>query len=460
MITAMDSRVMDANAEALGVPVSVLMDNAGKAVARFLEDRFPTERILFVCGPGNNGGDGFAAALRMDPKRVCVALLKKPSSIHTDIARERYSLLECPIEAYSSSCLDGCDVIVDCALGTGISGNVRDPYLTFINDANASGKTIVSVDVPSGLGTSTVIVPEYTVTFCDVKQGMDNDSCGTIIVSDIGMPEDAYRIVGPGDMQRYPVPAADSHKGDNGRLMIIAGGPYYGAPAMCSMAALRTGTDIVRLFTPASVSRTIASYSPVLMITELPGNCLDSEEVDDLLRASMDYDAVLIGPGLGTAPETVLAVKEFVRKCRTPVVIDADGLTAIAGMRLSAPAVLTPHKGEFARLGGSDEDVAALASSVNATVVLKKREDVISDGRTTRVNRSGSPGMTGAGTGDVLAGIVAALLSKGMSPFDAACLGAYISGRAGELAFDDLSYGMVATDIIDRIPMVLREHLR
>ena len=460
MITAMDSRVMDANAEALGVPVATLMDNAGKAVADLLEEQFPDKHILFVCGPGNNGGDGFAAALRMNPKRVEVALLKKPSSIHTDVARERYSLLECPIREYSSDILREFDVIVDCALGTGISGEVRDPYLTFINDANASGKTIVSVDVPSGIGTDTCIHPSCTVTFHDVKAGMDNDTCGNILVADIGIPEDAYRLVGPGDMQRFPKPRSDSHKGDNGRLMIIAGGPYYGAPAMASMAALRTGTDIVRLFTPSSVSKIVASYCPVLMITELPGNILDSEDVEDLLRASVDYDAVLIGPGLGTAPETILAVKEFVRKCRTPVIIDADALTAIKGMRLSASAVLTPHKGEFARLGGSGDDVESLAREVNAVVIRKGSEDIISDGMNKRVNKYGSAGMTGAGTGDVLAGIIGALLSKGMSAFDSACLGAYISGRAGEIAFDDLSYGMIATDIINRIPLVLKEGLR
>ncbi|MGN0138278.1 MAG: NAD(P)H-hydrate epimerase, partial [Candidatus Methanomethylophilaceae archaeon] len=153
MITATDSRVLDMNSEALGVSVASLMDNAGKAVADFLESHYPSERILFVCGPGNNGGDGFAAALRMDPSRVKVALLKKASQIHTDIARERYSLLECDISMYSEDCIEQADIIVDCALGTGISGTVRDPYRQFIIDANASGKIIVSVDIPSGLGT-------------------------------------------------------------------------------------------------------------------------------------------------------------------------------------------------------------------------------------------------------------------------------------------------------------------
>lgn len=459
MITPTDARVMDINAEALGVAVSTLMDNAGRTVADFLDNQFPHERILFVCGPGNNGGDGFAAALRMDPKRVGVALLKKPSSIHSDISRERYSLLECPIQEYSTHSLEAYDIIVDCALGTGVDGDIRDPYRQFIEDANASGLPIVSVDVPSGLGSDVCIKPDFTITFHDVKTGMDNEGCGTIMVAPIGIPEEAILRLGPGDMLRYPVPRPGSHKGDNGRLMIIAGGPYFGAPAMCAMAALRTGADIVRLFTPRRSAATVASYCPVLMITELPGNILSPEDVDMLLSESMSYDAVLIGPGLGTDGDTILAVKEFVRKCRVPMVIDADGLTAVSGMRVSTPSVLTPHHGEFGRLGGVGDDVASLASSMNSTILLKGRTDIISDGRMTRMNDRGTPAMTGAGTGDVLAGIVSALLSKGMGTFDAACLGAYMCGKAGEFAFKDLSYGLIATDLIDRIPIVLKDGL-
>ncbi|MBQ8373805.1 MAG: NAD(P)H-hydrate epimerase, partial [Candidatus Methanomethylophilaceae archaeon] len=318
MISATDSRVLDANSEALGVPVASLMDNAGSAVADFLESNYPSERILFVCGPGNNGGDGFAAALRMDPSRVKVALLKKASQIHTDIARERYSLLECDISMYSEDCIDRCDIIVDCALGTGISGTVRDPYRQFIIDANSSGKTIVSVDIPSGLGTDLAIRPAHTITFHDVKMGMDPSNCGEILVADIGIPAEASSIIGPGDMLRYPIPGKDSHKGQNGRLMIIAGGPYFGAPIMSSLAALRVGTDIVRVFTPESSATIISLSSPVLMVTPLQGDHLSMGSLSVLLEESKRYDAVLIGPGLGTSSETIQAIRCFVERCETP----------------------------------------------------------------------------------------------------------------------------------------------
>ena len=194
------------------------------------------------------------------------------------------------------------------------------------------------------------------------------------------------------------------------------------------------------------------------MISDLPGDRLTPESVDMLLNESESYDAVLIGPGLGVSEDTMEAVRLFASRCTRPMVIDADGLTAIAGMRFDVPTVLTPHRGEFDRLGGGNpEDMARI---MGAIVLLKGSSDVVTDGTRTRINRTGTPAMTGAGTGDVLAGCVASLLSKSMPAFDAACLGAYICGKAGEKAFESRSYGLIATDIIDTIPDVLREGIR
>ena len=460
MISALDSKVIDANSEALGIPVSTLMDNAGKVVASFLREHYPQSRILFVCGPGNNGGDGFASALLMDPDKVTVALLRRSNMIHSEISKQRYSKLECRVEDYDKSLLNDVDVIVDCALGTGIRGKVKDPYKQFILDANASGLPIVSVDVPSGLGSDVTIVPNTTITFHDVKVGMNDDNCGNILVADVGIPVDAMKFIGPGDVLRYPLPDDNSHKGENGRLMIIAGGPYFGAPAMAAMAALRSGADIIRIFTPENVANAVATYCPVFMITALPGDHLGTESVDMLLTESMNYNAVLIGPGLGKDPDTMLAVKEFVRKCKTPMVIDADALSAIVGMEILTPTIITPHKGEFRKLDSQYEGPEALARSMNVTLLLKGHVDTITDGNATRYNRAGTPAMTGAGTGDVLAGSVAALLSKGLSTMESASVGAFLTGKAGEYAFKDKSYGLVATDLIDEIPHVLRDNLR
>ncbi len=458
MLTPLDSRVSDANAEALGVSIRDLMGNAGKAVAKALCAEYPGSKALFICGSGNNGGDGFAAALRMDPDNVGVALLCEPSRIRTKESRFYYSLLECPIQPYDSSLLDEYDVIVDCALGTGTSGRLKEPYASYIQSANSSGKPIVSVDIPSGLGSDTAIHPALTVTFMDVKTGMDEDNCGRIVIADIGIPYEAYHTVGPGDMLRYPVPKANSHKGQNGRLMVIAGGPYFGAPALASYSALRTGTDIVRLFSPESIHHEVSSISPVLMVTDLPGNRLIEDSVDSLISESERYDAVLIGPGLGTSEDTMEAVRRFVSACKVPMVIDADAITAVQGMRFEQSTILTPHRGEFDGLGGGNpEDIARV---MNATLLLKGATDTITDGHRTRVNTNGTSAMTGAGTGDVLAGCVAGLLSKGMPAFDAACLGAFICGKAGEIAFESKSYGMIATDLAESIPVVLKDGLR
>lgn len=461
MITALDSKVMDANAASMGVDTATLMGRAGRAVADLVKERFPGKRILICCGHGNNGGDGFAAATMLPEKDVTVCTIDPPSKIRSEAALSFYYALKGRAVPFEG--VDGkYDVLVDAGLGTGLRGAVRPAYSRYIDFVNRFEGTVVSVDVPTGLGADKAVRPDVTVALHDVKEGCDETNCGEIVVADIGMPEDAYAFVGPGDMLRYPVPGEDSHKGDNGRLLVIGGGPYHGAPAMASMAALRVGADLVTAAVPESVFDLVASVSPVLVMRRLSGDRLRPEHVEGLLDAAKSADAVLIGPGLGRAPETVEAVRDFVGRCDRPMVIDADGLNALGdGFVLeSGEAVLTPHRGEFARLGGRGDDAESLAKRTGCTVLLKGAVDIISDGERTRRNRTGCPGMTGAGTGDVLAGIVGGLLAKGMSAFDAACLGAYISGAAGEEAFAKLSYGMIATDVVDRVPKVLRKCLR
>ncbi|MDR0523174.1 MAG: NAD(P)H-hydrate dehydratase [Candidatus Methanoplasma sp.] len=463
MISPLDAAVLDANSEELGVCVGDLMRNAAAAVAGVLRERFAGERIAFVCGSGNNGGDGIVAAGMTDPSLTAVFLLKPAGEIRSTVAREALSRLECPVRMYERGVLDGFGVLVDCALGTGFKGSVREPYLSYISDSSSFGGKIVSVDVPSGFGSGDAVSPHVTVALHDVKTGMTEDDCGEIIVRDIGIPEDAWRVVGRGDMLRYPIPGRESHKGDNGRVLVIGGGAFYGAPAMAAMAALRTGADLVRIAVPESSAGLTASFSPVFVVEELEGDRLSPAHVGRLLEASKSHDAAVIGPGLGTSPETMEAVREFVSGCGIPVAVDADGLTALGrDFKAHGTVVLTPHSGEFSRLGGDLSEgrmagASDLAARTGATVLLKGPEDVIAGGGGTRINASGTPAMTGAGTGDVLSGIVGCLLSKGLSGMDAAALGAYISGKAGEMAFGELSYGLIATDVISRIPAVLRD---
>ncbi len=458
MITPLDSRVMDANAEALGVSVKELMGNAGKAVADFLIQTYPDARFAFFCGHGNNGGDGFAAACLLPPGKVKVFCITSPEKIKSQTVR--YYLEKMGKEPVQADYTDrDFDVLVDCGLGTGLSGKLRPEYAKFVGFANSFGGPVVSVDIPTGSGTDISVEADITVTMHEVKTGMTEENCGKIVVKDIGMPEKAYAETGPGDMLRYPIPAADSHKGSSGHLLIIGGGPYFGAPAMAAMAALRTGTDLVTVAAPESVFHEIASVSPVIMMDRLSGDRLTLKHVPDLLKRAERCSAVLIGPGLGRDEETARAVLEFVSTCDKPTVIDADGISAMGEFKTArSNIILTPHRAEFERIGGGD--VRERAKCIGCTILLKGMTDVISDGDRVKTNSTGCAAMTGAGTGDVLAGIVAGLLAKGMEVFDAACLGAYISGKAGEAAFGRKSYGLIATDVIEAVPDVLAEGLR
>ena len=452
MISPLDSRVLDANSESLGIEVDVLMANAGEALADVITDMFSGKKILFVCGTGNNGGDGYVAARLLDAD---VAFFKEPK---TAPAMNAFHKIENRPIQFDEKMLDDYDVIIDCVLGTGVSGDVREPYASYIGSVNGCGKTVVSCDVPSGFGTSVCIRPDVTVTFHDIKEGMDEENCGTIIVADIGIPDDAYKYIGTGDMLRYPVPDKNAHKGQNGRLLIIGGGPYTGAPSLAGMAALRVGVDLVHIATPESSFQTVAAASPSYIVHRLPGDRLDVSSVNYLIEMSRNMDAVLIGPGLGSDEETRKAIIEFVEACDIPMVVDADGVTSFRGDIPKKNIIFTPHRGEYEKLarGAVPEEFANKNSCI---VVLKGPTDTITDGARTRLNRTGTPAMTVGGTGDVLAGTIAGLLAKGMSPFDAGCLGTYICGRAGEMAFGEFSYGLLATDVIDNIARVLSQEL-
>lgn len=453
MITPLDSKILDINSASLGVSVEQLMENAGKSLADVISESYPEKKILFVCGTGNNGGDGFVAARILSAD---CAIISEPK---TELAKKQYRKIR-KVRNFNENDLKDYDVIADCVLGTGVHGDVKQPYSDCIDAINRSGKTIVSCDVPSGFGADKTVKPDITVTFHDVKEGMTEDNCGKIIVSDIGIPDEAASIVGRGDMLRYPVPKDSSHKGQNGRLLIIGGGPYIGAPGLAGLAALRIGADLVHIATPTPSFSGIASMSPNFIMHKLEGNYLCEKSLKTLLELSENVDSVLIGPGLGLSDETKDTVKKFAESCRKPMVIDADGITAIAksGIRRKYDTVFTPHHSEYRKLAG-DAVPEKTASSYNAVIVLKGKEDVITDGARTRRNITGTPAMTVGGTGDVLSGAISGLLSKGMSAFDAGCLGAYICGRSGELAFEEFSYGMLATDVAEYIAKVLKKEI-
>lgn len=465
MMRPLDTRILDINSEAFGVSTAELMDNAGRALAEVVSDMYDGKKVLVVCGPGNNGGDGLAAAYHLENKATA-CLLFPPEWIKTEASRERLRMLKKKPKLFSDVKMEDYDVIVDCVLGTGSNREPTDEVAEYIIDVNTFIGHVISADVPTGFGTEKTVVPDVTVTFHDIKEGMNEINCGNIIVADIGIPDEAETFVGPGDMLRYPIPDEDSHKGQNGRLLIIGGGPYIGAPALAAMAAQRIGVDLVRIATPKKSFLQISSMSPNFITFELSGDVLNLDDLPTLTELAEKSDAVLIGPGLGTDERTIETVSAFVHSCNVPVVLDADAITALSKSLhfFKIPLVFTPHHHELERLletyGALNAREFAMKRGENVVVVAKGKVDEITDGPNVRMNATGCAAMTVGGTGDALAGAIAGLLSKGVSAFDSGCLGAYICGKAGEYAFFDFSYGMMATDLIEYIPEVLNEHLR
>jgi NAD(P)H-hydrate epimerase len=368
--------------------------------------------------------------------------------------------------------IESADVIVDALLGIGVQGDVREPIKTLIDVINGSGKPVLAVDVPSGFGSATSIRPTMTVTFHDIKNGMNEENSGKIVKVDIGIPSDADRFTGPGELVYYPLPARESHKGQNGVLLVISGGPFTGAPALVGLAALRAGCDLVRIAVPERVWQVVASFSPALIVRSLAGDFLNPSNIDDLLEMAREADAAVIGPGLGQEHDTMEAVREFASKVDIPFVVDADGITAIAD-DLEAirdkKCIVTPHKAELKRLCGEEPPeglderirfIESFSKENGFTVLFKGPVDIVAGEGRSKLNRTGNVAMTVGGTGDVLAGICGSLLARDVEPFNAARLGAFISGSSGDLAFERLGHGLTPMDVVEEIPKVLRTFLK
>ena len=489
MITTDRMAAVDANAAALGVPRKQLMESSGNAVAREVRAvAEPGATVALVCGRGNNGGDGLVAARFLGEYDASVRLLGRPETIRTGIARENWEALasaEIPAEAvvdsrdFDLAGLGGVDsdgdepdVIVDAMLGSGVSGALREPERTAAAAINASDATVIAVDVPSGIDADTgdptggsgavAVDADRVVTFHDEKPGLaalDAD----VAVADIGIPAAAERFTGPGDLlglDRDP----DSHKGDNGEVLVVGGGPYTGAPTLSALAALRAGADLVRVACPESVASEVQGFSPNLIVRPLPGDRVGSSHAERVASLAADGDVAVLGPGLGGGDGTEAFVREFLTAYAGRAVVDADALRVVPEVDTDAELICTPHQGELVGMGGETardpneraELVSAFAAAIGHTLLVKGAVDVVADGDDVRLNRTGNPGMTVGGTGDVLAGTVGALAAVTDS-FRAAAVGAYVVGRAGDLAAEANGVGLVATDLPDRLPEAMRD---
>ncbi len=478
-------KILDRNAEALGVSTRTLMANAGHALARETRQRAPDGRILVLCGKANNGGDGLVAARDLSENRdVAVVLAGDPA---TPLAREALDALPPHVAQHRSEQLSDDEIhevvasagtLVDALLGAGIQGTPRGQVARLIELQNEAQAFRVSVDLPTGAGTEVAFVPDVTVALGARKAVSEEAQLGEVVV-DIGIPGRAFTHTGPGELALYPTPREDQHKGQGGFVLVIGGGPYTGAPALSAMAAMRAGADLSIALVPEPAWGTVAGYSPNLVARPLKGEHLDFTQPEN--RVTLNkwlgmVDSVVLGPGLGKrspVEESVPYAVERVLDQALPVTVDADALWGLAQADVDlegGQVVLTPHAGEFKILTGratpSASDVEgrakvarSAAGSLCATVLLKGPVDVITDGTRVKRNASGVPAMSHGGTGDVLAGVAGAMQAKGLSPFDAARLGAFVTGKAGELAEREAAVGLMATDVVDALPGVFRAHL-
>jgi NAD(P)H-hydrate epimerase len=462
IISAEEMNALDCNCRYFGLLPLQLMENAGAALAREIAVRAKGKRIAIVAGRGNNGGDAFVAARHLSGFAVTVYLLGRSRDIATEEAKRNWQILERldydlrMIADSTDLAMQEADLIVDAIFGTGVRGIIKGLEAQAIDAINSSGKPVISVDVPSGLGTNKAIRSGLTVTFHRQKPGMSGD----IIVADIGIPPAAEFFVGEGDLWLMGRRVMESHKGDSGRILVIGGGPYTGAPALSAMASLRAGADIVTVAAPKVAAKTISGYSPNLIVQELSDDHLCPADIPVLKEQIARHDVVVMGMGLGRHAETIAALAEIIPLCKKTV-IDADALQANLPLR----GIVTPHAGEFKRISGIAlvdldyrERVKPLrdyAREKGLVVLLKGKVDLISDGEVVRANTTGNPGMTVGGTGDVLAGITAAFYARATA-LRAASAAAFVNGRAGDLVYPEKDFGMTATDVIDKIPEAMR----
>jgi ADP-dependent NAD(P)H-hydrate dehydratase / NAD(P)H-hydrate epimerase len=483
MISEAEMKVIDTNSEYFGVSTLQLMENAGKNVAEFVRNTIKDTKknILILCGTGNNGGDGFVTA-RYLTQYYKVTVFLAGTDVKTEIAKKNYQKLQTFDIKISNTLRDldnlltENDVLIDALLGTGLAGELKEPYATIVKKINETKKKIIiSVDVPTGLGSSCIIAPTHTLTFHDKKEKMNEQNSGIITIVDIGIPQEALTYVGPGELSvYYPRPAKKSHKGDNGVVLVIGGGPYIGAPALSGLAALRTGVDLVYIATPQRSWESVAAFSPNFIVKDLTHDMLTKEDIPRVEELLVKCTGVILGPGLGTAPETEEAITLLVRRIiaeKKPLVLDADAMKPVGenlALLKNSTIVVTPHVGEFKKLTGItlsqnlDDRMAIVkewAKKIGITIFLKGYIDILSNGVDVKQNKVHNEAMTVGGTGDVLAGIIGALLSKGVHPFEAARVAAFLNGEAGNEAFQKKSYGLLATDIIEEIPGILKRYL-
>jgi len=482
--------------EERGVPSLELMDAAGRAVAEAVGELVPDGPVRVVCGKGNNGGDGLVAArcLAETGHEVEALLLWPAEELSGDAAvnLERFAAAE-QVSGDLADRLAGSGAVVDAIFGTGFSGEPRESAAAAIAAINECGAPIVACDVASGVDAGSgevegaAVAADLTVTFHAAKLGHriapGKWHSGVLLVAPIGIPDGAPGAAAGGEIDASVLELAPrrgpcSTKFSSGQVTVAGGSRgLTGAVRMASQAAIRAGAGYATVAVPADLEPIFETGQPEVMSVGCPGGdgYLAPGSARSVLRAFERAAAGVFGPGLGRNPGSVELVHEVLGAIGAPLVVDADGLNALAGRLESvaarkAPTVLTPHAGELGRLlEQTSEQVSAhrlaaareAARATGAVVVLKGDDTIVTDGERVAVNAVSAPALATAGTGDVLSGMVAALLARGLEPFAAACAAVIAHARAGRDATVRVgaAESVIATDVIDSIPAGLRPDL-
>jgi len=484
-----------------GISQELLMENAGQAVYSVISQEIGIRgnRFVVLCGGGNNGGDGLVVARKIHSSggEVKVFLLEDESRFRGAARKNLDIVSKMPLDIARVSSLDSvmpevlqADGIVDAIFGTGLVRKVDGLPGGVIELVNRSPALVFAVDIPSGINgdtgevMGTAVRADCTVTLGLPKRGNllypGYDYCGTLYVSHISFPPVLY---GSGDIEvainaplELPERVSDTHKGSYGKTLFIAGSSrYIGAPYFSALSFLKAGGGLSYLAAPGSISSFVAGKGGEVVVIpqkETASGGIAMENRDELLDLSRVVDMVVIGPGLSLDDEAQHLVRELVPRIEKPLLIDGDGITAMAadpgkiGER-QASTVLTPHPGEMSRITKTDmreanrdriDAVQGTARALKSTIVLKGAHSLIGypDG-TVFINLSGNPGMATAGSGDVLTGAIAAMFGLGLPLEDAVRMGVFIHGFAGDVAAVDRGEdGMTAQDILDYLPEAIK----
>ena len=508
VVTAEEMRDIDRMAiKGYGISGTVLMERAGLVVAEKIRELYERRKVIVLSGGGNNGGDGIVAARNLHEWgwNVKITLLSRENKLSPDCLKQYKIAKKAGVAIEFRDYITGKDLhsalVVDAIFGTGLSKNITGKTAEIISFINASDSPVISVDIPSGISSDTgqiigeAVRADYTITFGLPKRGHllfpGAEYAGKFFIEDIGFPEELLHseklkaellekrdisLLIP-ERQRY------SHKGDYGRVLVIAGSRgKTGAAFMCAKACLRAGTGLVTVGVPESLLDVFQSRVTEEMTLSLPDRgdgTLSSKALEKILEfLSEKADVLAIGPGISVTADTKKLVKELLLKSAVPAVIDADAINSLEGnkqilKKAKSPLILTPHAGEMTRLtrgsgvmdkGLEKQTIEIEGNRINTAIkfsketgtylVLKGVPTVIAEpeGRVF-INPTGNSGMASAGTGDVLTGMLSGFLGQGLNPLEASILGVYMHGLAGDIAAKSKGeHSLIASDITDSIP--------